>query len=109
MADIARQRLEPASETGAIQAERAKAMGEVAGVADHLVQQLDDLVGRRGRTGFSLRRQTSGERCGQRRERCAREPPEAPSVRQAAAVNSDSHGDPLQERPARTWTRSIVL
>ena len=68
MADIARQGLEPASETGAIRAERTKTMGEVAGLADHLVQQLDDLVGRRGRTGFSVRRQTSGERCSKRRD-----------------------------------------
>ena len=66
MADIARQGLEPASETGAVQAEGAKTVGEVTGLADHLVEQLDDFFRRCGGTGFRVRRQTSGERCSQR-------------------------------------------
>jgi hypothetical protein len=66
VADIARQGLEPASQTGAVQPEGAKTVGEVAGLADHLIEQLDDFFGRCGGTGFRVRRQTSGERCSQR-------------------------------------------
>jgi hypothetical protein len=46
-ANIPRQGLEPDGETRAIQVGRAKATGKIARLADRLVQQLRDLVGRR--------------------------------------------------------------
>src|SRR5208282_2922384 len=68
VADIARQGLEGAAETGAVQADRAKTTGEVASLADGFVQEPDDLVGRGSRAKFSVRRQILGEHGSQRRD-----------------------------------------
>ena len=66
VANVSRQDLEAFDQTDAVQSDRAKAMSEVTRLADRLVQEADDLVGRRGRPWLRTGRQTSGERRTQR-------------------------------------------